>query len=510
MKRFRFGYRFNFFQRQFLSHMLITLLILVLLGAGLFYYMKMTIYKNKSEELVSASKAITKVLQKEDEPLPSLMAYRTFLSERNISFILINRNGDLLYKESILAPTALRSRPFIESLRNKIGNFKNDQSFLIEQTTADPLMVSPRTFRSKAKDEMFLYVMSPVRGVSAILYEINRSILYTFGAAFFFAILISWIISRNLTRSVKMIRRATRQIAEGDLSARSPVNRSDELGDLSKDFNAMAQQLEEASSQVALLEKRRGHFIVDITHELRTPLTSIRGIIEGFKNQLITKPEEQQKYYSIIEKETFRLIRLINEMLDMEKVQSGQITLRSQSINVNELLEVVAESLEVLIEEKNLQIQIQCEPDIEVFGDYDRLTQVLLNLVKNSIQFTEYGTIRLSAHLDDKHTILEVADTGKGMSKEELEFIWDRFYKADPSRSKERGESGLGLSIVKRLVEAHQGSIHVKSEQGIGTTFRLTLPREDLSLSNPEAESIHLLAEPSKPIPNAKSSNGSH
>lgn len=191
----------------------------------------------------------------------------------------------------------------------------------------------------------------------------------------------------------------------------------------------------------------------------------------------MSEPQDRQKYYAIVEKETFRLIRLINELLDTEKIQSGLITLHPLNHNVRELLEVVAESLEVLIAEKNLALRIDCPQDLQVYGDYDRLTQILLNLVKNSIQFTEYGTIRLSAWESDTSTMIRIQDTGKGMTPQELELIWERFYKADPSRSKDRGETGLGLSIVKNLVEAHHGTIEVESTPGIGTTFLLSFPK---------------------------------
>jgi len=143
---------------------------------------------------------------------------------------------------------------------------------------------------------------------------------------------------------------------------------------------------------------------------------------------------------------------------------------------------VNTESLELLIQQKNLKIQIQCDPNIEIYGDYDRLTQILINLIKNSIQFTEYGTICLAAQMDETGTIITITDTGKGMTKQELEWIWDRFYKSDPSRSKEQSETGLGLSIVNQLVIAHHGTIEVQSEPGIGTTFRMHFPKQTQAL----------------------------
>jgi signal transduction histidine kinase len=474
-----FRYRFTFFQRQFLSHMIIAVLILSLVGIGLTYNFKQNSYVQKKNELNSASNGIVKSLQKEDNPAASLLFLRTFLREQNIAFVLMNPSGEVEYKDVAAVSSPLKNKSFIDSLHNKIYGLKGVQSFVVDENTKKPYVVTARSIRTKApKESLYLFVYSLLPGLSQGGKQIDQTILYTLIAAFFLAIVVSWLISRNLSRSVNMLRQATKEIALGNFSTRSHGGRSDELGDLSQDFNRMAERLEAASLKLEQFEQRRVSFLVDVSHELRTPLTSIRGIIEGFKNQLITDSEEQRKYFAIIEKETFRLIRLINELLDLEKIQNGQFTLKSEAYNALELLEVIAESLEVLIEEKNLQIQISCPSDIEIYGDYDRLTQIGINLIKNSIQFTEYGTIRITASMNETDTTIEITDTGRGMSKQELEFIWDRFYKSDPSRAKEKSETGLGLSIVKQLVTAHHGSIEVQSELGIGTTFRLKFPRK--------------------------------
>jgi signal transduction histidine kinase len=326
-------------------------------------------------------------------------------------------------------------------------------------------------------------VLSPLHGIQEVLASLNKAILYTVGIVFLLAVVTSLIVSRNLSRSIQSLRHATRLITQGEYAARSPVRRSDELGDLSQDFNSMAERLEEASKKINQYEGRRRQFLMDVTHELRTPLTSIRGITEGLKSGLVTLPEDKMKYYSIIEKETFRLIRLINELLDMEKIESGMIDLNHSVTGLKDLLEVITESLEVLVEEKKLQLTIECDPDIRIYGDYDRLVQILINLVKNSIQFTDYGSIRLTGSETKEATVIVVSDTGKGMTPQELSLIWERFYKSDASRTKNKSETGLGLSIVKKLVEAHQGVITVESIPGIGSTFTITLPKSDSQLA---------------------------
>ncbi|WP_240762629.1 sensor histidine kinase [Paenibacillus thalictri] len=477
MKKLRIRYRFTFFQRQVLSHLLIAVLILALLSGGFVYYFQKQVYKSETEELVSAGRAVAKLMQREtEEPDLAVNAYRTLLAERKISFIMLDKSGELLYRDSKM-DFAFRTKAFLDQLRSHIFTMKDNQSFIAKSTNNEQIIVVPRQIKLKAGREIYLFVLTSHRGLASIWPLLKEPLLYTAGIVGLLAVIVSIMFSRSLSRSIRSIQQATRQIAQGNLSARSPVRRSDELGDLSNDFNTMADRLEEASHKLQQYDARRRHFIMDATHELRTPLTSIRGIIEGLKNNFVTQPEERYKYYTIIEKETFRLIRLINELLDVEKIESGMISLNKQQYSLKELMEIVAESLEVLIEEKKLHIVIECEPQVLIYGDYDRLTQILINLVKNSIQFTDYGTIKLKAAETERSTCIEISDTGKGISKEEQQLIWERFYKADPSRNKNKSETGLGLSIVKQLVEAHQGTIAVDSAPGIGTVFTIILPK---------------------------------
>lgn len=216
--------------------------------------------------------------------------------------------------------------------------------------------------------------------------------------------------------------------------------------------------------------------MADVSHELRTPLTTIRGILEGLRNDMISE-SEKERGLQLASSETMRLIRLVNENLDYEKIRSNQVTLFKQGIQLKELLEIIQEQLEDTAAERNNRIIVEVKDDVIIHADYDRLTQVLINITKNSIQFTENGTIRLRGESMTGSTVIEIEDTGIGMDPEEIEQIWNRFYKAIDSRTTNPlGEFGLGLSIVKQLVTLHGGSISVDSVKGAGTKFRIQLP----------------------------------
>jgi signal transduction histidine kinase len=216
--------------------------------------------------------------------------------------------------------------------------------------------------------------------------------------------------------------------------------------------------------------------MADVSHELRTPLTTIRGVMEGIKNNMI--PEEQkEKSFGLVSQETRRLIRLVNENLDYEKIRSNQIAITKVTVPLLDVFEVIKEQLDLQAEKKGNEIKILADPDAKVHADYDRLIQILINITKNSIQFTSGGTISLTGASSGPETVIEIKDTGIGINPEEIQSIWRRFYKADLSRTNNPyGEFGLGLSIVKQLVLMHNGTIDVFSEKGKGTTFVIRLP----------------------------------
>lgn len=209
-------------------------------------------------------------------------------------------------------------------------------------------------------------------------------------------------------------------------------------------------------------------------------MTSISGFIEGILDGTI--PPEKQKYYlEVVKDEVMRLNRLVNELLDLARMEAGEIHIVTSDFNINELIRRSIIKLENLIVEKNLEIVANFEEeDVFVNADIDAIERVVLNLIHNAVKFTpEAGIICLSTLVQKDRILITVADNGVGMEKEELDIIWDRFYKSDKSRGKDKLGTGLGLAIVKNLVNEHGQDIWVESEVGKGTTFYFTLKRAD-------------------------------
>ena len=221
--------------------------------------------------------------------------------------------------------------------------------------------------------------------------------------------------------------------------------------------------------------------MADAAHEMRTPLTTVKGLLEGLAYDAI--PEEmREKSISLMQNETNRLIRLVNENLDYEKIRTNQIKLNQQTFNAVEALQNIQEQLQKKAADAGDTIVLEAQEEVAIYADYDRFVQVMFNIMQNAIQFTNDGQITVTAEAGFHETILTVSDTGIGMTSEQVKNIWERYYKADPSRKNTKyGESGLGLAIVHQLVQLHHGTIEVQSEPDQGTTFTLTFPDETVT-----------------------------
>ena len=321
-----------------------------------------------------------------------------------------------------------------------------------------------------------ILLASPISGSREMISQINQYLWYAVMIALVVALLLSWLLSKIHVNRIKRLQEATSLVAAGDYTVRLPSSSFDEIGELGEDFNEMVEKLYQSNEEIESLENRRRQFMADVSHELRTPLTTIHGVIQGIKNDMIVE-EEKEKGMQLVSKETSRLIRLVNENLDYEKIRSNQVKLMKEKLNLLKFLKSFKDQLDILADEKNNKILVEVEEHVMVLADYDRIVQILINITKNSIQFTENGRITLRGKAGNRETIIEIEDTGIGMDPLEIENIWRRFYKADLSRSTNPyGEFGLGLSIVKKLVQLHNGDIIVSSEQGLGTKFVITFP----------------------------------
>jgi signal transduction histidine kinase len=465
--------KFKYLHQQLISHISVIVVAFLILSLLFAHYVEGLVYQYKVDELVSYGENILSELTKGSSPSDVVIhQYSNVLYGRNINFSIFDEDGNILYPagrggaDLRLADQVLKQISNGETLVVKNNTKRSNQEVTL---VAMPYIVDDTLIGG-------ILLTAPISGSREMISQINKYLFYTVLVALVVAIILSFVLSRIQVRRIKRIQEATSMVSQGDYSVQLSSSNFDEIGELANDFNKMVGKLKTSKEEIESLENRRRNFMSDVSHELRTPLTTISGVIEGLRNNLIPE-EEKEKGINLVSQETKRLIRLVNENLDYDRIRSNQVKLNKEDIQLVEAFEIIQEQLFLQAEEKNDKIHMDVDEDVLVYADYDRLIQILINIAKNSIQFTRNGEIWLRGRKGYKETIIEIEDTGIGIDPEEVENIWHRFYKAEISRtSNPYGEFGLGLSIVKKLVQLHNGSISVSSEKANGTKFTICLP----------------------------------
>ena len=328
-----------------------------------------------------------------------------------------------------------------------------------------------------AENQSVTYAISmhaPMPYVQQARYTMLRIMLEAGLIAMIISIVAGFFFSGRLTQPLRKINEAARVIANGDFSKRIEINSHDEIGGLAGTFNYMAGELEN-------IETTRRDFIANVSHELRTPITSIKGFVEGIIDGMIP-PENQPRYLAIVKDETERLTRLVNNLLDIASLESGEYKLSIVHFDVVEMARRCVIGLARLIEAKNLSVDARFDRDLMIAeGDKDSVERVIYNLLHNAIKFSyPDGEIRVTVREDRDVLYISVSDDGIGIAENELTKIWERFYKSDKSRSQDKSGTGLGLSIIRSIIHEHKQKINVYSRLGEGTTFEFTLKKAEI------------------------------
>jgi len=306
-----------------------------------------------------------------------------------------------------------------------------------------------------------------------LVFEMVRSISYTAMWLCVVMMVAIYVVSYKVTTPLREISSAAKSFAHGKYNVRVPERGNDEVTDLARSFNKMAVQIESKDD----MQKQ---FLSSVSHDLRTPMTTIAGFIDGILDGAIP-PEKQDYYLNIIKNEIQRLGRLVSSLLDISRLQSGDRKFDKRSFNICELCRQTIISFEQQFNEKKLDVEFNSdEYDMWTWGDKDAINQVVYNLCHNAIKFSYPGgayRVKIS-NLEDEKIKFSVYNDGIGIAKEELPFVFDRFYKSDKSRGLDKTGVGLGLFISKTIIDAHGGDIRVDSEYEKWCEFSFTLPTE--------------------------------
>jgi len=293
------------------------------------------------------------------------------------------------------------------------------------------------------------------------------------------AVAAALVIFGPVRRRLQQLEDAAARIGAGETSARAPEHGGDEVAALARSFNRMAADLEGRATALAASDQARRQLLADVSHELMTPLTAMRGYLETLAMaELTLDPPTRERYLRIVDEETGRLEHIIGDLLDLARLEGGGSTLRRALVDTRALFNRVALRHERELTERGVRLVVRVDPAAaQVVGDPDRLEQALQNLAANALRHTPGGgEITLAAEPAGTATRIVVRDTGPGIAPDHLPLIFNRFYKADASRA--GGGSGLGLSIVKAIVECHGGTITVRNDRG--AAFEILIPSMDV------------------------------
>lgn len=429
-------------------------------------------YVEISNEMTEANCGFTEAVEGNSLKLNNVFSVLTDFSESNI--LLVDIDGRVLFESGStdIVKTDKLSKKTIDEIKENSGLSKyGNLEGLFSQRRFNYIYSVEEEIAGESSPIGYIILTSSASGMSRIFEQIIKVVIVLSLWVFLAAIVIVYFITNRITTPIKEISKAVKEYGKGNFDVRIPVSGEDEIATLAEAFNNMA-------SELSKLEKTRNTFFSSVSHDLKTPMTSIHGFIEGILDGTI--PEDKRSYYlGIVLEEVKRLTRLVNSLLDVTRMQSGSVKLNPEYFDVCEMTRLILISFEEKIDELRLDVEFNCDDDpSNVYADKDAIHQVIYNIVSNALKFTpEGGKLRIDITKDksnNKYNI-SVYNTGIGIKKEELAYIFDSFYKADSSRGLDKTGTGLGMFIAKSKIEAHGEKIGVESEYEKYCRFYFTL-----------------------------------
>ena len=447
-----------------------------------------------------------------------LIAYVNIITADDVW--VANKNGDIAMRTHIKEGDDMKEAPY--NVRGHVERHNGPQGRGIPPVFEGTTTVNslPQTYRDmfrkglkgesavreefdKRINEMMVLATAPIYdkngGVEGVLmlrvpvFGLQRSFreaLEVFGGCLVLALLLAlvaaWFLSMKFTKPLNTMKDTAEKLARGNYTARCYVQQNDEIGELATTLDSMAGRLEEADRGTRQTEKIRKEFIANISHELRTPVTVVRGSLEALRDKVVTEPADVERYYDTMYDETLFLQRLINDLLDLSRLQNVDFPMDKEPLNFCEVVQGAVRSARHLAREKN--ITISCETDTPVYkmtGDFGRLNQMLMIFLDNAVKFSPENS---SVEVRLANRRLTIADHGPGIKSEDLLHVFDRFYKTRGEKNK--SGSGLGLAIAREIAERHVIALSMQSEYGKGATAVMELPKPEELSAEEKAEMV--------------------
>ncbi|RNB83046.1 sensor histidine kinase [Brevibacillus nitrificans] len=466
----------SIFRRLLFSFLATVLVGLGISGLLISLFAREYIYDSKEEEMLRMAKKVNVAIQDYDKVNKRLVDQLVSLDQAFDTRIwLFDQDGKIV--ATSMKDEVFTGKSIAVSIADKVLKGKSAVTELQIEGLEDPMLSVAVPWGEGEEVYGGIILHAPIEGIEKTFGQMRETILWAtlFGVLLSTAMVsyLSWSISRPL----RTIERTAAEIGRGNYAERVHVDTSDEIGDVARTINTMAEKLEKVEQERHHLEQVRNDFLANVSHELRTPLTAIQGFLEALQDGLVEEEEARQKYYAVMYSETMQVNRLVDDLMDLMKLENNEINLAKFPVDVGEVISKVAFAFRAETEEKGIALHVELPDELpKIYADRDRVAQILKNFVKNAVKFTEQGEIRIRAQAEEAYVRIQVADTGIGISQDDVHRIWERFFKVDRGRSKNNKGTGLGLAIVKELVELHDGKWKVESELGEGSTFTVWLP----------------------------------
>ncbi len=444
-----------------LSFSAVFLTLLLLLGFLLYGVFTNLFVDFVSKDLLILGSNHAKALK--DDYTPEMINHILSMEKGGTSHVLITDKDRKILGSSVIPDAAMKNA--LHHKRNGPANYIIDQHW-----RTDKYIIAVSNIGG---DKGFIYMYYPSNNLRETVSILKILILITSLGTVFLAFGLIGILSRKITHPLLTMKDATNSMARGEYKQVIPAAGNDEMAQLAHSIQQLGERLQH-------YEETRNEFLSAVSHELRTPLTYIKGYSDVLSKGIIKSADEQAEYLSIINRETNRISYLINDLFEMSKLQGGRFQLNKEIANINNSVKKAAGSLLPMAEKKGIRIKVQISEEIpDTSIDQIRLEQAVYNLIENAIKYTDEGEVSIRTYHHHQNVVIEIADTGIGIPAREIPKIWDRFYRVEKSRARKTGGTGLGLYIVKQLIEAHHGEIKVKSVDGSGSTFSIYLPKEN-------------------------------
>ncbi|WP_318616786.1 HAMP domain-containing sensor histidine kinase [Sporosarcina sp. YIM B06819] len=383
-------------------------------------------------------------------------------AEGNSGVIITGKNGEVIRSSDEELENLMPSLSFLQN-----STIQNDRVVIPDWEDA-PYIVSAHPYKLDENRSGYVLMFQSSEPIERLVKKLNFHFGLAGGTITIILFVIYTILSKFLTRPLIRMKEATEKLSEGKFNVSLPAGGNDELGELSVAIRKLATDLER-------MKKERNEFLASISHELSTPLTYLIGYLKVAMRPELTE-EERNHYLMIIADESNRMKDLVKNLMDLAKMDEMTFTVSKMNFSAQQFIKDVARLVIPSFDVKNMKLHLICKEDFQVDADPLRLEQIVLNLLDNALKYSEGNTtVRLEISKEKKRTIISVEDEGIGIPAAQIDMIYEKLFRVEKSRSRTLGGSGLGLAIVKELVEAHGGTIEVKSESGKGSLFTVRI-----------------------------------